>query len=104
MRLSLCRDGIEIRLRQVTAVFMKKPRLSGALRDRLLADLRGITERDRKEQRCNREGEDEDVGEAFHQRLLKGGYLRGVPAGGTKPSGRRRVDLSPSLANRPNST
>ena len=77
MRLSLCRDGIEIRLRQVTAVFMKKPRLSGALRDRLLADLRGITERDRKEQRCNREGEDEDVSEAFHRESPEGRSAKG---------------------------
>ena len=33
----------------------------------LLADLRGIAEGDRKEEGGNRQGEDEDVSEAFHR-------------------------------------
>ena len=66
--------------------------MSGALQDRLLADLRGIPECDRKEQGCNRESEDEDVSEAFHRlapvgRSAEGGACRGHEAIGQTTSG-----------------
>ena len=58
----------------------------------LLADLRGIAEGDREEESGNRQGEDEDVSEAFHRespvgRSAEGGACRGHVALGKTTGG-----------------